>query len=81
MYICVYLDLYAHVDHCYLSALFLFLNIEHEMDGESLMTLISVTPGPDCLKDLIPKIGIRLKVYRSIKGCYDEEVNKVSFHK
>ena len=55
----------------------LFVNIEHEMDGESLVTLIGIMPGPDCLKDLIPKIGIRLKVYRCIK-CYDEETSKVS---
>ena len=48
------------------------------MDGESLVTLIGIMPGPDCLKDLIPKIGGRLKVYRSIKACYDEETNKVS---
>lgn len=56
----------------------LFVNIEHEMDGESLVTLIGIMPGPDCLKDLIPKIGIRLKVYRCIKSCYDEETSKVS---
>ena len=43
------------------------------MDGESLVTLIGIMPGPDCLKDLILKICIRLKVYRSIKACYDEE--------
>ena len=48
------------------------------MDGESLVTLIGIMPGPDCLKDLIPKIGLRLKVYRCIKACYDEETNKVS---
>ena len=31
------------------------------MDGESLVTLIGIVPGPDCLKDLIPKIGLRQK--------------------
>jgi len=48
------------------------------MDGESLVTLIGIVPWPDCLKDLIPKIGLRLKVYHSIKASYDEETNKVS---
>ena len=54
--------------------------IENEIDGESLATLIGIVPGPDCLKDLIPKIGIRIKVYHHIKAYYDEENSKVSFH-
>ena len=29
-----------------------------------MVTLIATIPGPDCLKDLIPKFGIRLKVYQ-----------------
>ena len=58
-----------------------FAYIVHEMDGDSLLTLIGVTPGPDCLKDLVPKIGTRLKVYRCIKACYDEEISQVSYHK
>ena len=37
------------------------------MDGESLETLLGTTQGPDCLKELIPKVGIRLKVYQRIR--------------
>ena len=56
----------------------IYLFIENKIDGESLATLIDVVPCPDCLKDLIPKIGIRIKVYHHIN--YDEENSKVSFH-
>ena len=47
---------------------------ENEMDGEALVTLLTNVQGPDCLKDLIPKLGVRLKVYQRIKVLYDEEV-------
>ena len=43
------------------------------MDGEALSTLIGLTPGPDCLKDLIKKVGWRLKVYKAIKELYEGE--------
>jgi len=32
------------------------------MDGEALETLFGASIGPDCLKELIPKLGVRLKV-------------------
>ena len=48
------------------------------MDGEALVTLIGIIPGPDCLKDLIKKVGLRLKVYKAIKVLYDTE--NVSFY-
>ena len=33
------------------------------MDGDALVTLFGLVPGPDCLKDLVPKVGLRLKLY------------------
>ena len=44
--------------------------LENEMDGDALVTLIGVTPGPDCLKNLISKVEIRMKVYQHIKALY-----------
>ena len=41
--------------------------VDNEMDGEALETLIGTSIGPDCLKELIPKLGVRLKVYQRIK--------------
>ena len=46
---------------------------ENEMDGDALATLLTVSSGPDCLKELIKKVGVRLKVYQLIKSlCSDE---------
>ena len=42
--------------------------VDNEMDGESLETLLGTSQGPDCLKELISKLGIRLKVYQRIKA-------------
>ena len=46
------------------------LIVENDMDGEALATLIGLTPGPDCLKDLVKKVGWRLKVYKAIKELW-----------
>lgn len=54
-----------------------FISLENEMDGEALSTLIGIIPGPDCLKDLIPKVGVRLKVYQCIKAIYNKELSTV----
>lgn len=43
------------------------------MDGDALVTLVGATPGPDCLKELVSKVGIRMKVYKLIKSFYDTE--------
>lgn len=57
-----------------LFALVICAIVEHEMDGESLVTLLSIVQGPDCLKDLVAKFGIRLKVYQLIKTFHDQGV-------
>lgn len=41
--------------------------VENDMDGEFLDTLLGVTQGPDCLKELVGKLGVRLKLYQKIK--------------
>ena len=46
---------------------------DNEMDGESLAALIATKPGPDSLKDLVQKVGLRMKLYKAIKALYDEE--------
>ena len=37
----------------------------------------NVYSGPDCLKDVLPALGTRLKVYHSIKLAIEEEVSFV----
>jgi len=41
-------------------------SLDNEMDGESLEALLENDAGPECLKDLIPKLGVRLKFYKRI---------------
>ena len=52
---------------------FVLLFTENEVDGDTLVTLIGVTPGPDSLKELIQKVALRVKVYKLIKTCYQED--------
>ena len=32
-----------------------FMCSDNYVDGDTLLTLVVLTPGPDCLKELIPK--------------------------
>ena len=45
---------------------------EQEMDGEAITAVFTTSPGPDCLKDVLPKLGQRLKVYNALKCLYEE---------
>ena len=45
------------------------------MDGEAVCLALATTAGPDCLRDVIPKYGLCLKVYRAIKGTLTQQVN------
>ena len=42
---------------------------EEEVDGEAIASAFSTQSGPDCLKDIIPKFGQRIKVYKAIKSA------------
>jgi len=48
-----------------------FVLLDNEMDGESLKALLLSNAGPDCLKELIPKLGIRLRIYKQIKSLLE----------
>lgn len=57
-----------------ISLLCLFkYHLEQEMDGEAICAAFASSPGPDALRDLIPKLGVRLKVYRAIKSVLDQQ--------
>ena len=45
---------------------------EQEMDGEATVAAFATSSGPDCLKDVIPKLGSRLKVYNAIRVVINE---------
>ena len=52
---------------------------DNEMDGEALETLLGTSQGPDCLKELITRIGTRLKVYQRIKTLLHSQIFSVSY--
>lgn len=43
------------------------------MDGEAAAAAFATCAGPDCLKDVIPKLGSRLKVYNALRLVFDQE--------
>lgn len=45
----------------------IFILVENDMDGEAVSLAFASCSGPDCIKDVIPKYGLRLKVYQAIK--------------
>lgn len=53
----------------YLQCSYVSKLAEQEMDGEAIMTAFAAQPGPDCLRDIIPTYGKRLKVYKALKVC------------
>lgn len=42
------------------------------MDGEAISAAFASSPGPDCLRDVVPKLGHRLKVYAALKSVFEE---------
>ena len=51
--------------------------IKEEMDSETLISTFNALSGPDCLKDVIPKFGHKIKVYKAVKstmGVFMQEV-------
>ena len=42
------------------------------MDGEALAAAFASCPGVNCLRDVLPKFGQRLKVYNALKAVFEE---------
>ncbi|SMN12479.1 hypothetical protein SPBRAN_1134 [uncultured Candidatus Thioglobus sp.] len=40
------------------------------MDGSAIALGLASTPGPDWLKDVVPKVGQRLKVHNALRALY-----------
>ena len=47
--------------------------LDQEMDGAAVVQSFGTCSGPDCLKDVIVKFGVRVKVYTVIKGYLDKD--------
>ncbi len=49
------------------------------MDGNAISLGFASSPGPDWLKDVVPTLGLRLKVYNDLRSLVaDESQNGVS---
>ena len=47
---------------------------DEDMDGTAIIQAFGSCPGPDCLKEVIPKpYGVRLRVYTAIKIRLERE--------
>ena len=45
------------------------------MDGEATVAAFATCPGPDCLKEVVPKYGSRVKVYNAtLNESYQQKV-------
>ena len=60
--------------------LFPLLFVENDMDGDALSLAFAAHSGPDCLKDVVPKYGLRLKLYQAIKVELEAERCQVMLH-
>ena len=40
------------------------------MDGSAIALGLASTPGPSWLKDVVPKVGQRLKVHNALRALY-----------
>lgn len=60
----------------YIQVKLFLVQIDQGMDGEAICLALGTTTGPDCLRDVISKYGLRLKVYKAIKETLTQQVTK-----
>ncbi len=46
--------------------------LEQELDGKAIAVGLASSPGPDWLKDVVPTLGLRLKVHNAVRTMYSE---------
>ena len=51
--------------------------VEHYMDGEAIVEAFGATPGHNCLKEVLPRFGQRIKVYKALKKTIADTMNEV----
>ena len=57
----------------------LYISHGREWCGQWSFSYSGLTPGPECLKDLVKKVGWRLKVYKAIRELYEGENVSLSY--
>ena len=44
---------------------------DQDMDGKAIAAGLATCPGPDWLKDVVAKVGLRLKVHTALRTLYN----------
>lgn len=57
---------------CVVKNVFTLFNSDEDMDGAAISAGLASCPGPDWLKDVLPRVGIRLKVHNALKALYHQ---------
>ena len=48
-----------------------YFYVEQDLDGNAIAMGLASTPGPDWLKDIVPTLGVRLKVHNALRTLYN----------
>lgn len=48
------------------------LILDQEMDGKAVCAGLATCPGPDWLKDVVLKVGFRLKIHNALRTLYNQ---------
>ena len=48
--------------------------LEQELDGSAISMGLASSPGPDWIKEIVPLLGVRLKVHNALRALFNEEM-------
>lgn len=48
--------------------------LEQELDGSAISMGLASSPGPDWIKEIVPLLGVRLKVHNALRALFKEEM-------
>lgn len=70
----------AHVCWLHSHLLVCTVCIDQQLDGHAIGVGLSTSPGPDWLKDVVPQLGVRLKVHQALRQAMqcNTEIDMVS---
>lgn len=74
---CCVLSKVCQCMHAHRNCLLFFI-VEQDLDGNAIAMGLASTPGPDWLKDIIPTLGVRLKVHNALRTLYNANMVSLS---
>ena len=49
-------------------------SLEQELDGNAIAMGLASSPGPDWIKDIVPVLGVRLKIHHALRAIYNDDI-------